>query len=340
MKVYYLFSCVLLLTMIKLSSCSEDDEPSDYPDLTNYLDRFEQEAGKLGYDFDLSKIKVAYVDEIKINNQTYCGYGYSNYDGAGLRRIEISKSGQCNWAGRSDIERENLFFHEIGHSFFLRSHDETKQCDGSPLSLMNSTTNSWKIYGSEDEERTYYISELIDPLVALDKCIDYGKDFSVDTVLYTFDKDDKDWFFDSVSGNYSGEQGPNDNVLSIATSPTINTDKNGYWYKQFQSPAIPECSEVKLKVRMNSTMLTGKGAAISVRAYHAPLGQQGSYSEQLLHLTTANNPIAGQLVDHTEELTIPCYTREITYLVIFVVVMGGTQGEVDFDEIQVVVKDK
>src|SRR6185503_14085923 len=144
--------------------------------------------------------------------------------------------------------RENLFFHEIGHAFFNRFHDETKQCDGSPLSLMNSTTNSWRIYdGSDEEERTYYLSELIDPLVALDKCIDYGRDVSVDTVLYSFTKGEEGWLFDAVGGNYVGVQGPG-NVLSIATSPTSNTDKNGYWFRQFSSPAVPECAELKLKV--------------------------------------------------------------------------------------------
>lgn len=337
MKSLIQFTFMLFLMSIALS-CTEDDATSDYPDLTNYLDRFEQEAAKLGYDFDLSKVQAVYVDEIKINDQTYCGYGYSNYDGAGLRRIEISKSSACNWASKTDIERENLFFHEIGHAFLQRSHDETKQCDGSPLSLMNSTGNSWRIYGdNEEEKRTYYISELIDPLVALDQCIAYGQDFNVNPVLYTYTKDDEGWFFDSIGGIYSGEQG-SDNTLSIATSPTSNTNKNGYWYKQFLAPAIPECAEVKLKVRMNSTMLTGKGAAISIRAYQAPLGREGSYTD-LLRVTTENNPATGQLVDHTEELSIPCYTRKITYLVIFVVMLGETKGEVVFDEIEIVVKE-
>jgi hypothetical protein len=329
----------MLFLITVVFSCSDDDEVSDYPDLTIYLDRLEQEAAKLGYDFDLSKVQVAYVNEIKIGDRTFCGYGHSNYDGAGLRRIEISKSVYCNWAGKTDIERENLFFHEIGHAFLQRLHDETKQCDGSPLSLMNSTVNGWKIYGdNEEEKRTYYISELIDPMVALDKCIDYGQDFNVDPVLYTYTKDDKDWYFDSVGGSYSGEQGP-DNTLSIAISPTTNTNKNGYWYKQFLTPAIPECAEVKLKVRMNSTMLTGKGAALSIRAYHAPLGREGSYTEQLLRVSSEDNPATGQLVDHTEEVIIPCYSRKITYMVIFVVMLGETKGEVVFDALQLTVKE-
>ena len=86
-------------------------------------------------------------------------------------------------------------------------------------------------------------------------------------------------------------------------------------------------------------MLTGKGAALSIRAYHAPTGREGSYTEQLLRVTTEDNPATGQLVDHTEELIIPCYTRKITYLVIFVVMLGETMGEVVFDEIQISIKE-
>jgi len=342
MSIEKLLTGIFLLAVVILPSCTEDGgmPEDDYPDLTSFLHRFENEAAKLGYDFDLSKIQAAYVDEIKMNGIQYCGYGYVNYDGAGLRRIEISRSSSCQWKEHRDIERENLFFHEIGHTFFLRPHDETKQCDGSPLSLMTSTTNNWATYGeSEDEKRTYYISELIDPLVALDKCIGYGRDWSVDSVLYTFSKDDKEWIFDPVDGNYSGEQGPNEDVLSIASNPLTSTSKNGYWFRQFQGLAIPECAKVKLKVRMNSSTLTGVGAAISVRAYYAPVFHEGALTEQLFRISTEDNPVAGQLVDYREAIDVPCYTRKITTLIIFVVMLGDSQGEVDFDEIQVVVKE-
>jgi hypothetical protein len=206
---------------------------------------------------------------------------------------------------------------------------------------MNSTTNGWAIYGeSEEEKRTYYISELIDPLAANDECIDYGRDWSVDTVLYSFSKDDDEWIFDSADGSYSGEQGSADDMLSITANPLTPTSRNGYWFRQFPSPAIPECGQVKLKVRMNSSTLSGVGAGISVRAYHAPMGPQGAYSEQLFRISTEDNPAVGQLVDHEEELVIDCYTRKITYLVIFVVMLGESQGEVTFDEIEVVVTEE
>jgi hypothetical protein len=322
---------------MSLFTCQDDGESPDFPDLKIYLRRFEEEAKKRGHDLDLSNINTIYLDEINVNGQTYCGYGYPNYNGS--RRIEISKSSNCNWTARSDIERENLFFHEIGHAFFNRPHDNSKQCDGSPLSIMTSMENLWRIYSpSETEKRAYYISELIDPLVALEKCIDYEKDWSIDSIFYSYTTGDDGWIFDSINGNYIGEQNHSADFLSIASSPAISTDKNGYWFKQFETPNIPECAEVKLKVRINSQQLTGKGAAISVRTYYASLQKEGAQTEEYLYLTTQDNPVTGPLNNHMSELTIPCYSRRITTMIIFLVMMGETKGNITFDDIQVVIK--
>ncbi|MEO5978269.1 MAG: hypothetical protein ABIS36_12080 [Chryseolinea sp.] len=341
MKIYKSLRIALLVIVMGLSSCHDDDQGPAYPDLTSFMDRFEQEAKLLGYDFDLSKIQIAYVDDIQKNKRSYCGWGYSNYDGNGLKRIEISKLSGCDFAARSNTEQENLLFHEIGHAFFLREHEETKQCDGSPLSIMSSTANGWTFYGdSAKEKRTYYISQLIDPLAELNKCIDYGTNFSTDPLLYAFTKEDYLlWEFGSPPAKFSGGL-RDDSKLFIASEAASNVGENGYWFKQFNGLNVPECSEVKFKVRMNSDMLTGPGAAISVRIYDATLGQEGSTVNEFLSFTSENNPVSGQLDNHMEELTIPCYTRKTVYVIVFVVMLGGTEGTVNFDQIQVEVNPK
>jgi hypothetical protein len=179
-KVLFLFPLLSLFFL----ACQEDDESTSMPDLDTYLERFEEEARLRGYDFDLSNVEAVYVDEI-MGDDTACGYGYINYDGHGLRRIEISLAPRCGWEKRSDIERENLFFHEIGHAFFNRSHEDSWLCDGSPLSIMAANTDNWKIYTeTEEEKRAYYISELIDRTATQDECIDYSRSWSNDSVYY------------------------------------------------------------------------------------------------------------------------------------------------------------
>ena len=335
-NVAYLFS---LLSLIFLG-CQEDDdnESPSLPDLNGYLQRFEEEARLRGYDFDLSGIETAYVDEI-MGDDTFCGYGYINYDGNGLRRIEISLAPRCGWEKRSDIERENLFFHEIGHAFFNRYHDESKLCDGSPLSIMISTTDGWKIYSeSEKEKRAYYISELIDRMAAhQDQCIDYARSWSNDSVFYQYTQEDTAWFFVD-DGVFPGISNPADD-LSIEITPGNNTESSTNLYKRFDHPNIPECTEVTLRVTMNSEQLTGTGAAISIRAFHAPVGKEGAQTEEYMFLTTTENPVAGPLDNYVEELTIPCYSRNTTYLVVFLRLMPGTEGKVSFEDVQLVVEE-
>lgn len=75
-----------------------------------YLDRFEEEARIRDYDLDLSEMEAFYVDEIEMNGKTFCGYGYSNYQSAGVRRIEMSTESLCDWGSLNDYVREGFFF--------------------------------------------------------------------------------------------------------------------------------------------------------------------------------------------------------------------------------------
>ncbi|MEM9834603.1 MAG: hypothetical protein AAF944_28510 [Bacteroidota bacterium] len=227
-KAVFLFSLLSLFFL----SCQEDNDAPALPDLDAYLDRFEEEARQRGYDLDLSDVDAVYVDEIERNGTPFCGFGYSNYDGNGLRRIEISTADFCGWQERSDVERENLFFHEIGHAFFDRWHDETLLCDGSPLSIMNSTTNGWRIYEeAEEEKRAYYISELIDKMAALDQCIDYEQGWVNDSVVYRFTEEDERWIFTSQNGAYAGSVSSVDGAagdrISLSLIPGSITEESG-----------------------------------------------------------------------------------------------------------------
>ena len=341
MRHYKLLISLLLFLFMGLGSCDDDDGDKEsivsYPDLRVYLDRFENEAALRGYDFDLSAVEIVYVDAINHADASYCGYGYSNYDGNGLRRIEMSKAAGCGFLDFTDAQRESFVFHEIGHAFFNRAHDDGLQCDGSALSLMIPTPYYSTYMESEEEKRDYYISELIDPLTGVDKCIDYGQDWTADPVLYAFAKGDSRWMFDPVDGQYSGQEKDGD-ILSIASVSIAQGDDDGYWYTQLINPTIPECAEVTFKVRMNSEMLSGPGATIGVRVYDTPPGRTGAEFRQTLLLSPDGGPVSGQLVDRDEEVTIPCYTRSSQLVFLFVVMMAGTEGTVNFDDLQVIVK--
>jgi hypothetical protein len=320
--------------------CEETPESPGYPELRIYLDRFEDEAKERGYDFDLTNVEAAYVDNIIMNGLTYCGWGYSNYGGSGRRRIEISKAERCDWLSLSDIERENFVFHEIGHAFLNRGHDDRMLCEGGVVSLMTGGPNYQRIY-SATGDREYYISELIDPLAANTRCIQSEKDWSKDSVFYEITKNDTDWTLYTDNGKYKGSRSTANEAeeyLTLESIPGIDAQANGYWFKTFSSPNIPECAQVKFKVKTNSESLTGTGAAISVRAYSSTLTKYGAVTEQYLRVSTENDPLKGELVDAPQELLIPCYSGVTSSLIVFVVLRGQTQGKVTFNDIELLVK--
>lgn len=49
-------------------------------------------------------------------------------------KIEISRQ---YWSNLSDISKQNLIYHELGHCIFNRVHVDTTYLDGCPTSIMN-----------------------------------------------------------------------------------------------------------------------------------------------------------------------------------------------------------
>ncbi|HTF19894.1 MAG TPA: hypothetical protein VK658_17600 [Chryseolinea sp.] len=315
-----------------LAAGCEDLEQHDYPNLNIFLDRFADEARQRGYDLDLSAVQTEYVESINREGRTFCGYGFPDYDGNGTRRIEISQT--CQWAYLGDADREILAFHELGHAFLNRTHDNSLRCDGSPASMMSGGV--LPTYRADDvEKRTYYIDELFDQLTKLTQCIDYGQDFATNPQFYANTSGDTEWIFYSSNGLYTGEHGQSITINSASGA----SSENSYWYKQISSPAIPKCAEVKLRVKMNSAGLTGPGAGIAVRVYDNLIARTGASTEQIEFVTTEDNPVSGVLSNHIKEVIIPCFSPKTTVLIIFVVMLPGTTGQVSFDDIEVLVKE-
>ncbi|MGC3945258.1 MAG: hypothetical protein QM762_12230 [Chryseolinea sp.] len=322
---FVIFSSLLLFT------CDDEDDHVDYPDLHIYVARFIEEARTRGWNFDHSIVEAEYVDVINKSSKIYCGWGYSNYNGTGKRRIEISKS--CRWKELSDDDREILVFHELGHAVLNRNHDNEMDCSGEMMSIMNENVPQYKL--RDTDKRKYYVDELFDQLAATGKCIVYSKDFKTDPQYYKFSNADPDWYFYSSNGRYTGTLNQSPQIICSSNATT----ETGYWYRQFLDPEIPHCAEVTLRVKMNSAGLTGNGAAIAVRVYENEITNAGAVTKQTQFLTTEDNPASGELINHTEDLIIPCLSTQTAFVVVFSVMMPGTTGQVSFDDIQLLVKE-
>ena len=60
------------------------------------------------------------------------------------------------WAIASDVEKEEVVFHELGHCILGRDHEETVLEEGIPKSIMFPYVFEWEY----QNYRSYYVAEL------------------------------------------------------------------------------------------------------------------------------------------------------------------------------------
>ncbi len=327
---------ILISSMLFLSNCNDEEPEAGLPDLRVYLDRFEDEAALRGYDFDLSEVEIEYVDIIEADH-IVCGRGYSDYEGTGKRRIEMSTAGHCKRVDKyTDLELESFVFHEIGHAFLDRNHTELLLCDGSAMSIMY--PEPWTLYsGDNKDKRSYYISELLDGSIE-EKCVDWKSNWENDTSYYQYDSEDY-WFFVNRGEDFVGTR--EGDIISIELAPDSTSDQTGNFLTTIYTD-LQDCANVTFKATINSEGLVGNGAAISLRVFErdqvTEFGAPNSEYETL-YLTTGDQPASGELIDHQEELTIQCLSRDTWFIVLFVRLLPETEGKVTFSDIRLIVNE-
>jgi hypothetical protein len=306
------------------------------------LERFENEAKLRGFNFDFSGLDITYVDEIRISqNAVYCGYGYIKHPQTGKRTVLISKPTNCNWASKTNLQRENLFFHEMGHAFLNLPHDNALKCNGKPISIMTNKFDFFNIYKvNEPELRKYYLDELFDRLAGNEQCINFGQHYQQDLVFFKNDLDDPLWIFSNNNENYQISRGIHENsdIPFLRISSHGNGQNTGYTFRQIDAPNIPEGATVKLRTKISSENLEGPGVAIALRVYETEIGQSGATTLESHFLSTEMNPINGKLENEMIELTLTNFTRKTIFMIPFAVMMPGTSGEAFFDDFEILVE--
>jgi hypothetical protein len=341
------FSSGLLIALLAciIFSC-EDEEvlpPSPpYPELSIYVDRFIAEGKARGLDLNTSAMDVVYVNEIKLSDSSMpCGYGWPAHPSTGKRTVQISKSAACGWATVSDLGREQLFFHEMGHAFLSLEHDDAFLCDEKPVSLMNSLVNTvtHHFYDGPSESKTYYLDELFDRLAANEKCIEFGQDWDTNPIFIKHQSGVGAWNFYDAKGTMAGSRSPADELVISSISGKTSTE-TGYWYSQFNSPNIPEGAKVTLRTKVSSTGLTGPGVALALRVYDTEFQNTGAVLKESSVFSTEANPISGVLDKQIIELSISNFSRKTIVIIPFAVMMSGTEGEARFEDFEILVEEQ
>lgn len=158
-------SSYAVFILILLLSCQEDAvAPIKEPNpLMGYLVSFLEEAEKRGVEIDTTGMTLElsgplYWKDSQGQSKQVCGLGGL---GPNLNpSVRISNVGGC-WTLRNYFYRKELLFHEFGHAFLRRGHDNDNLPNGSKRSVMSEAIGS--IFSQNETKLKYYIDELFDP---------------------------------------------------------------------------------------------------------------------------------------------------------------------------------
>ena len=324
--------------LLLLTACSKDDEPTvafQEPDLKTYIDRFVAEAAQRGEDIDLSQLEAVFVPSIERNGRTFCGWGYSNYQGTGQPRIEIVNSGFC-WNDRTDLEKENLFFHEIGHAILRRPHINIRLDNTLPKSMMCDQCDQFRLYTDFSlHRRDYYINELLNPSAAVPEWGERKTNFNL--VWEDGISSDTDWGFgtasDFVTGSVDDSGQINGEFALKITSTQRDTQHFGAWGLGIDDLDIPQGATVRLEVTLKTgEPMLGDGAAVAIRT--------DANSRSVDFFTTQGRQFyTGSLANQVVTVTLPDYSASVELINIFLIYLTNTTGEVFFDDIKLYVAE-
>ncbi|MEL6925692.1 MAG: putative metallopeptidase [Bacteroidota bacterium] len=151
---------LILFTLLLFIACSKENsenltEVELYVDerIQPYFDLFEQEGLARDVEVSLEGARVeGYIEAIEENNVL----GQCQYSATSPRRVIIDEQ---FWAQATDLQKEFVIFHELGHCYLNRSHDDTRSNNGTCSSMMQSGTTRCR-FSYTNNSRDAYLDEL------------------------------------------------------------------------------------------------------------------------------------------------------------------------------------
>lgn len=143
---------LLLLLLVSCDDLFDGGEGVD-EELQPYIDAFVDEAASRDIAIDFDSIQIS-AQLMFIRQRGVAGLCRRNQDPTNA--IEISSS---YWSRATELEREFVVFHELGHCYLGREHTEREHEDGTCFSIMASGTGTCE-ENYTDQTREEYIDEL------------------------------------------------------------------------------------------------------------------------------------------------------------------------------------
>lgn len=160
---------LLIAAAIMLTSCSpmmDDDYRRIDPKIRPYVIDFVKEAQRRGIAVDTSVLKINFVSELSEGAQ-----GRTFHNSNSIAIVESS----YGW----NTSPTTLIFHELGHLYLNREHDNTVEYD-QVKSIMSGEFDPDFDHPETAFKRQYYVDELFNPSTAMPKW-----EMPIDTVRTT-----------------------------------------------------------------------------------------------------------------------------------------------------------
>lgn len=132
-RLYRLLAISLAFAL--LMACDKEPSSLELPmeeAIVPYFEAFEQEGSKRGLSIDLAAQDIGAAFSSTLEGQTA---GKCTSFSSGTQIIYINPQ---SWEQRSELEREFLVFHELGHCYLGRGHLDEADEKGFCLSIMQS----------------------------------------------------------------------------------------------------------------------------------------------------------------------------------------------------------
>lgn len=151
---FYLAVITCFLSIVIFGGCTVDEVETD-PELIPYFDLFADEAAKRGITVDYEAARIEGLIQM-IRNDVVLGQCFRNEDKP--RKVIIDFE-YWNAPSTTEADREFLIYHELGHCFLDREHDDNFDSNGVCTSIMHSTPQAC-IFELTGENREAYLDEL------------------------------------------------------------------------------------------------------------------------------------------------------------------------------------
>lgn len=152
-KLSYLLMMILLALACQKEPIVVEVARAIDEELAPIFERFKEEGAARGIEVDFVQANISGILK-NITTDNVSGQCVHNSIDPDQVVIDITA-----WNQASELKREFLVFHELGHCFLERSHLETTRSDGTCASMMHSgLSNCRDVYSNTT--RTTYIDEL------------------------------------------------------------------------------------------------------------------------------------------------------------------------------------